>query len=357
MHSLASRAICRLADLATTRSSSSGSMSASGDEGDVEDRSVLSDEGYGELTKLPQQMAMLMVLLWLSSGLFETRAVLDVHSSLEADLGLTACAKISDPGELFAWLEGTLIPAVSDVSKSGTVADVDLTTAQCSALHTLHHEKRCDECDAIMAKQEGARGRSNVTANRSMELIFVDAYTVLFSGITVRQAAHCSLASLDRATGLLRRQSNNDERGAFDPDNPNLPCVPSELFNAKEAQAQKTKLPPHSCYSAVNMTAFAETMPVDQRPWITSSSIDKNAFFIPCSSTTMSARDAAQSTLGKVQEIQWMDATTAAVQIKFMVLSQQYGLLTDVSSPSSYGTLNGEMILNTEYMLPGVGTH
>ena len=78
------------------------------------------------------------------------------------------------------------------------------------------------------------------------------------------------------------------------------------------------------------MTELADKHSSELRQWILRSHIDKMVVYIPCSSTSRVAARAAQATLSKAQTDMWIDASTARVDVEFLALSVQYGLLTEL---------------------------
>ena len=291
---------------------------------DDDEDNVLTDEGIEQLQTVPRQCFFLFVLILLQSRIFNIEAVLDVHFSLVEDLGLEdeSFTGIVDDDGLFKWLSESLVPAVSGESKGGRIQPVDATTQECISSWDEPTEavvSQCAACDQELREQEtpaaapgpgdpvppgSASAPGANSANGPEELIFVDAYTVLFSGITVRQAAHCSLASLDSRTGELRSQSWLEDRPKRSSRGYEyLPCIESSLFDSKVTKPRTARLPPRGCYKSWDMATFADTQPGEYRPWITSATVEKEVFFLPCSSTSATATAAAQAILSEIQKV------------------------------------------------------
>ena len=58
----------------------------------------------------------------------------------------------------------------------------------------------------------------------------------------------------------------------------------SSLFDSNGAtRPRAAHIPPRGCYAPLNVTAFATTQHEALRPWIASSIVEKEVFFIPCS--------------------------------------------------------------------------
>jgi len=288
----------------------------------------------------PVELVFLFVVLWLQARLFNVEAQLDVHTSLADDLGLTdeGFAEISSKADLFTWLSETLVPMLSDNGSGAALhptrlQQVDFNSTECmrqfsdSSINSDVNgmvTAQCNECD----RMEGGKVPPKDGAET---LTYLDRATVIFSGLSLRQASHCSLATVGGRTGKL------SSRGYMDDQEqpylvPTLPCVGSPLFASASARmfASASHLPPRACYKQTNMTALAASHPVKLRQWILRSHVSKMVVYVPLSSTSADAMAAAQVTLDTVRDGLWMDASTARVDIEFLALSTQYGLLTEV---------------------------
>ena len=324
----------------------------------------ISAAGLRQVKAFPFELGFLCVVLWLQVRLFNVEAQLDVHTSLADGLGLNdaAFAGISSKAELFVWLSESLVPAVSDFNPdTAALQEVDFNSTECmrqfseSSINsniTSEFTAQCNECDLTetVKNEDGAE-----------QLIYFDRATVLFSGLSLRQASHCSLATVGGRTGKLRSRSY---LGGQTPPYlvPTLPCVESPLFaNARDIVAPSVHLPPRACYRPTNLTALAETQPVELRQWVLRSHVDKMVVYVPCSSTSLDAARAAQATLATVKSGLWADASTARVDIEFLALSIEYGLLTEVqvsldfhlggSTTARYKmrSVSGNVIQNSSY--------
>lgn len=308
---------------------------------------------------ITQHLLFVIVLICFQMDTFAVWDKLEVHNNLNARLGLRdeALLGISGDTSMYRWISDTLIPALSGANSRTVLQPVQVSGEEClrdttwgSPLSAEH----CAVCDNIKTAQ-AATIEHRAESRDDPHLGFVDSNTLLYSGVSIRQAPHCSITRVNRQSGTLETYSVEelglaDASAAF-----YLPCEPSTRYESSFATT-RSSIPPQFCYGTTNLSTFAETQEPSLRPWINRASVQKRRFYLPCSSSanqTAAATAAAQATLSLIEASHWLDVSTAMVEILFMTMSPQYGMLTEVRVRFHFRLGGDSSVITSLRSIPG----
>ena len=264
---------------------------------------------------------------------FDINVQHDVHASLRAELQLhidaergydsTHWASITSTPAMFEWLENQLLPAVTNQQSSrlGRFPRATLSTEECRAALPLGvGDDACQSCE------------SEVGTNSTGRLIFVNDYALLYKGILIRQTRHCTLATIGGNGELDRIRLPESERSTCK-DNAMFTQTDADIEYASEHSGRSNgtspTLPSFACYD-FDRWAFANQSSADEASWVARTRIGKEEIFIPTGNGDPSAMAAAKAVLQTLVADQWIDPATASVDISFIVMSMQYGVVTEV---------------------------
>eukprot|EP01045_Picozoa_sp_COSAG04_P029196 COSAG04_NODE_4736_length_1918_cov_2.150632_1_plen_495_part_01 len=253
----------------------------------------------------------------------------DVHSSLRADLRLHIDPQegngdfdsVSSAEGMFDWLQNELLPAVSNENPS---LGAELrSTAQCRAAlgdtASAEDSAGCDTCD-------------NATGEQHDELTFINEYALLYQGILIRQTPHCQLATIDSSGELHREQLFSDD----------VECKTNSEFVETDQDityfpgtGSESVLPGRGCYD-FDLASLAASRNDSEAMWIRRARVTKEHIFIPTATGHHAAIAAGQAVLQAASDARWADPSTAQVEISFLIMSVQYGMLTEVSLTCDY---------------------
>jgi hypothetical protein len=88
-------------------------------------------------------------------------------------------------------------------------------------------------------------------------------------------------------------------------------------------------LPSFACYN-FNRSEIAGSLPADEAAWVNRARISKGEIFIPTASADPAAMGAAKALLQAAAAARWADPATASVDVRFIVMSVEYGVITEV---------------------------
>ena len=246
---------------------------------------------------------------------------------------------IVDAPSMFRWLASDLLPELNqNMSHSiATMPSVTRTAAQCREdvnnppwWHTAQTQSIAgarDDCDTCNIVQE---------PSRIGDLTFVNEYELLYQGIVLRQIPHCTLAAIKGVDDeLFRRHTEVKD------------CKQSTQFDKVSAKAFFTaesldgddstddtnagRLPAYGCFKFdLQQLRDDPTTPTEQREWIDRARMDKKEIFLSSSSASPAALEAAKTVLRKAAESQRVDPSTATVEISFLIMSLEFGMLTEI---------------------------
>ena len=281
---------------------------------------------------------------------FDISAQHDVHASLRAalqlridstrgDAGAKDWASITSTVDMFAWLQDDLLPAVTVPESGCRLPPASLSAEECRAAlpsdaAAAVDDSVCQSCSPV-AGMDGLR-------NSTDELTFVNEYALLYKGILIRQKRHCQIASIN-ADGELHRITYREHQGQQQGSS----CISNEMFDETDEDieyfssggggGERDVLPAFECYRFDRTSiAAAGNLSAREATWAQRARIGKDAIFIPTQTGNAAALTAARALLTAASAAQWADPATAAVDVSFIVMSIQYGVVTEVKLTCDY---------------------
>ena len=243
---------------------------------------------------------------------------------------------IMDADSLFRWLEFQLLPELTNKpSHSGAaMPSVTRNSTQCredvvnppwwhaQTSRSIEDARRdCETCDGVQAP---------LVAD---ELTFVENYELLYQGVLIRQVPHCAFASIKGVGGEVFRRHTGakycKKSNLFDKAAPKIFSEDS-LVDGNGTDSKAGRMPGYGCFTFdLQKLRDSPTIPADQREWIDRTRMSKREIFLPTSNSP-AALEAAKQVLRKAKDSQWVDPSTATVEVIFLVMSLEYGMLTQV---------------------------
>jgi len=204
-----------------------------------------------------------------------------------------------------------------------------------------HADLSTEECLAELSPSEDAAACQSCGAhtgtNPTDQLMFVNEYALLYKGLLIRQSRHCSLATINGDGELHRIRLSGSDRTRctanemFDETNEDIVYFPEQPSDGPTtSSAGVTRLPSFACYK-FNRSEIAKNLSPNEAGWVKRARISKRGIFIPTATGDAAAMGAAKALLQAAAAARWVDPATANVDVSLIVLSVEYGMVTEIT--------------------------